>query len=73
MQSFDFRQAFVLYPFCDCGATIDNECSHSIYNQLRSLPFRRIARPADALTCVGFYFDGTLNQALLLPCLVALM
>lgn len=52
-------QAPVLYPFCDCGATLNDECSHCIHNQLRPLSLRCIARSSNALACLGINRDGT--------------
>lgn len=59
----NMMQAFVLYPFCDRGAAVDNECPHCVHYQLRSLSLRGVAGSTNASTCVGLNCHGTSSYA----------
>lgn len=56
-------QASVLYPFCDCRATVDDQCAHRIHYQLRSLSLWRLAGSSNAAACLGIYSHGTFSMA----------
>lgn len=56
-------QAFVLYPFCDRRAAVDDQCAHRIYYELRSLSLWRLAGSSNAAAGLGIHSYGTLSMA----------